>query len=406
LRRRLQPGKPPWIFTVAVRVYEGLVTAVRRSVERRKQSAGWGYLWSAEEASERFWRRGLERAIDRNPLLYRNRVANAFDPERFVASIQLLVGVGALFAFLFLAWRERGGMTLNTQFEQVGLWALVGTEILFLVCSAILAASAFARERQYGSWEVLTLTGLPARMHLTAALVGVAGTLRLLLIVIGFLSIIVGYVFSGFLPMLVWLVSMAALWLFLIVYSLWTSLFLRRIATALASVVIGLALLLIGSAVAANRDSDVFRYNVAWSAAACVFAGAAWWLAKHRVVPWSLVHISGTMALTLAVAAMSGDADPQGRTPPIRLGEYYLSRSASNAISLIAYPLSWGRRFAYGLTETIPNPMAAVAFLVGALVTSAAFLGMFRTLSAAEPGDRRRWRRPGLSPQAPRHGVG
>src|SRR5262249_47358113 len=134
LRKRLQPGKPPWIFTAAVTTYRRMVTAARGWVEARKTSAGWSKLWSAEEASERWWRKGLEQSIERNPLLYRNRVANAFDPEHFVAGFQLVVGAAAVGSFLFLAWQERVGVNMDRQLERIGLWALVGTTALFLVC--------------------------------------------------------------------------------------------------------------------------------------------------------------------------------------------------------------------------------------------------------------------------------
>jgi ABC-type transport system involved in multi-copper enzyme maturation permease subunit len=394
LRRRLQAGKPPWFFTVAVKIYHAMVSGARKSVEARKHSTFWSRLWSAEETTERWWRQGLERTIDRNPLLYRNRVANAFDPEHFVAAIQLLIGLGAIAAFLMLGWQERVGVLIVNQLERIGLWALVGVAILFLTCSAILAAGAFARERQYGSWEVLMLTDLPPVRHLTASLVGVLGTLRLLLFILLALAVIVGYVFSGFLPVFVWSLAVAALWLLVVAYSLFTSLFHRRIATALPATLIGLMVLLIFPAGIVARDPAFFARSQWVVAALAAAAVSMYWLARHGFVSWFAFHAAFTLSLLGFMAMfLAGDVNEYQSGGLKRVGEYYFDRRANSPATLLTFPLGWGRRFAYGLMERIPDVRGAISFLITATATVVTFLATFRTLSAAEPTDRIRQRR-------------
>jgi len=405
LRRRLLPGKPPWIFTIAVWLYRALITGARRSVEKRKSSFGWSGLWSAEEASERFWRRGLERAINRNPLLFRNRVANAFDPERFVATIQLLVGFGGLASFLVLAWKERAGSSIDQQFERLGIWGLVAATILLLVCSAILAASAFARERQYGSWEVLLLTDLPPRMHLTAALVGVLGTLRMLLIVVFALIVVVGYVFSGVVPTVVWTLSVTVLWLLSVLFALWTSLFHRRIAGALSATLIGLGVLLVAPPILAEPNFEFIQPQIVGFPFGAVLTLLAWWLARRAAIPWAAVHALGTLTLACLIATLTADQRWSDSPNPTRIGDYYVSRWATSAPSLVLFPLSWGRRFAYGLTESIPDPAFLFAFLLSVAVATGAFLASFPSLAAADPSDRT-IRHPKRTRPRLRHAVG
>lgn len=393
LRVRLQPGKPPWLFTVAMRTYQSLVGAARNSVEARKNAAGWNKLWSAEEASERWWRSGLEQTIESNPLLYRNRVANAFDPEHFVAAFQLLVGVGAIAMFLFIAWQERVGVNIDRQMERIGLWALVGTTILFLICSAILAAGAFARERQYGSWEVLMLADLSPGQHFSAALLGVLGSLRLLLFITVSLVVVVGYVFSGFFPILVWAVCVVAFWLLVASYALFTSLFHRRIAAAIASMAFGMVLLLVGPSMVSSQDSLIDSQPTTVIGVLAALAVLSFWLARSGRSPWFPFHFLVTLTVLAFIAAVfSGDGSLLGNTSYRKLGDFYLDRRANSPLVLVAFPMTWGRRFAYGLTETIPDFKGAIAFSVAALAISLTYLASFRTLAAAEPGDRRKIR--------------
>jgi ABC-type transport system involved in multi-copper enzyme maturation permease subunit len=405
LRKRLQPGKPPWIFTATLWLYRSLVSGARSSVERRKHSAGWSRLWSAEKASERLWQRRLERTIDHNPLLYRNLVANAFDPERFVAAIQILVGVAALAAFIVLAWQERVSAAFDQQFERVGLWALVGSTSLLLVCSTILAASAFARERQYGSWEVLTLTDLPPRLHLAAAIKGVRTSLRLLFLVTLALALVVGYVWSGFVPMAAWAVSMAALWFLIVVYALWTSLFYRTIAGALAATVMGLVVLLLGPSLFPSRASALINPTVVVFVTVSALTTGVYIAAFKGRAPWTGVHIGTTFAAAALFVMTTTDDLFESGPGLTRLGDFYISRRSDSAMALVAFPLTWGRRFAYGLTETVPDPRLPIAFATAAASFSLIFIASFRSLAAAEPGERTLRRR--ASPRASQvQGVG
>jgi hypothetical protein len=120
-----------------------------------------------------------------------------------------------------------------------------------------------------------------------------------------------------------------------------------------------------------------------------------YWLARRGFVSWFAFHAAFTLSLLGFMSMfLAGDVDEYQSGGLKRVGEYYFDRRANAPATLLALPLGWGRRFAYGLMERIPDVRGAILFLITATATVLTFLATFRTLSAAEPTDRIRQRRP------------
>jgi hypothetical protein len=392
LRQRLVPGKPPWIFRAATAAYRGLISGARSSVESSRDPLSKA-IWAGEKVTERWHQARLDRIVDKNPLVYRNRVANAFDPERFVAAIQIIVGAVGLLLLLSISFFGDAGSLSSRLFERIGIWSLVGSAVLFLFCSAILAACSFARERQYGSWEVLMLADLSPWLHLSAALRGVVGSLRLLAIIVAALAVIVGYVWGGFYSTLVWAAAMASIWLLIVSHALFASLCHRTIAGALSGSLFGLALILLAPRAMLALMPAYVMPVLLLSAVVVVFAATAGW--RGRQAAWTQLSVAmSTMIVVATVTWFLGSAARlfnQWQEPAMYffMKDFYTRHGMAMAspLEVVFGPMEWGRSEAYIADQTARQLESAPAYLVGALFNIAMFLALFRRLSRAEPGD-------------------
>jgi hypothetical protein len=190
-------------------------------------------------------------------------------------------------------------------------------------------------------------------------------------------------------------------------YSLFTSLFHRRIAAALPAAMFGLTVLLIFPTVLAASDAAFFAHSHWVVGSLIVLAAAVYWFARHGFVSWFAFHVACTLCLVAFLSMfLASDVFAYGQGGLKRVGEYYFDRRANSPWTLLTFPMGWGRRFAYGLMERLPDVRGAISFFIAAAATCLTFLATFRRLSAAEPSDRIRRRRVHPIPRAAVQSMG
>jgi ABC-type transport system involved in multi-copper enzyme maturation permease subunit len=127
-----------------------------------------------------FWRMRFAgfKIFEGNPIVWRDRRADVYDPDGNVLRMQMFVWIFAVpLCLLFTAMGHRGG-------EQFG-W-LISIEVALLhVMLAVVGASAISRERQRGSLDVLLLSKMPSWSIIVGTVQGVFWTCTPTLILIG-----------------------------------------------------------------------------------------------------------------------------------------------------------------------------------------------------------------------------
>lgn len=229
----------PRLLRFVRRRYRSLVDGATAAFQRRRNTFGFRRFWQLELASRRFGR--LECLLgDRfNPILTRNVTANVYDPERYVASMQVLLWLLLIAGTLVTAWLPERMLMSQNAFFYFALPVEVGALFVFAV---VLSASSIVRERQCGSWEQLLLTDLTANQFLSGIFWGV---LRALWPTFGLVAVTALLLGASTLKTLGWLGWTAAILAFLvltIVTGMAVSLVSRRIAIAIAGTIVALAL--------------------------------------------------------------------------------------------------------------------------------------------------------------------
>jgi ABC-type transport system involved in multi-copper enzyme maturation permease subunit len=172
LREAAYWQRVPRLWRWTTRCYDWLIRSAGRAVERRSQRGFWRKLWDWELKS-RLWGSWERRyGLNVNPLFYRRATANVYDPERYIAGLQILGWVVVL-SLVFLGgyvWHDLLGDAEN-------FVAFLGLELpLLALVIAILASSSIAREADRGSLDILLLTSLTAREIFAGTIWGVIRT--------------------------------------------------------------------------------------------------------------------------------------------------------------------------------------------------------------------------------------
>lgn len=172
LREAAYWQRVPRLWRWTTNFYDWLIRSAGRAVERRSERGFWRKLWDWEIKS-RLWGSWERRyGLDVNPLFYRRAAANVYDPERYIAGLQILgwvVVLGLVFLGGYL-WHDLLASSEN-------FVAFLGLELpLLALVVAILASSSIAREAERGSLDILVLTSLTPREVLVGTIWGVFRT--------------------------------------------------------------------------------------------------------------------------------------------------------------------------------------------------------------------------------------
>lgn len=143
-----------------------------------------------------FWRLRFAgfKVFEGNPIVWRDRRADVYDPDGNMLRLQVFLWMFAVPMCLLFMAMDRG----STQF----FGYLIGLEIAFLhVMLSVVGASAISRERQRGSLDVLLLSKMPSWSIIIGTVQGVFWTCTPTLILIGATMAIKSWsqgVWSGF----------------------------------------------------------------------------------------------------------------------------------------------------------------------------------------------------------------
>ena len=192
--------------------YSGLVRGATTSVEARSEKAGWKFLWRLELASRRWFRLSNYLGEPSNPITLRDSTARVYDPEKYVSSLQILFCVGMFCWFVFSIY-----FTNRYSFEIVNVrWLLHMMFLALLLLAAILSSAAYARERQYSSWEMLLLTDITAKEYIRGAILGVTRCLLPMILLMTICALLLGYMGDKIADLIEWAFG-AMSWLFFVI---------------------------------------------------------------------------------------------------------------------------------------------------------------------------------------------
>lgn len=251
LRRHLVPRGGSRLVKRLTNWFYGLVEAVRRAVEYRRHLPVLSAIWRYEQVSRDWGPLDEWGGLSQNPLMYRNRRANVYDPQHYIMGLQLLGWIG----FILLLWY---GLMVDVELlldQGFHHFLLIATAAGLHVVATLLAAASLAREKQFGSWECLLTTPIRPFEYLSSTVLGVLRRLFPTLLLLGFGIAAFGFNSTLQEQLLRWAQVMAALLVYIIVSGVLASLASRSILEALVK----LALLLIWTHVAALAS----RYMVA-----------------------------------------------------------------------------------------------------------------------------------------------
>jgi ABC-type transport system involved in multi-copper enzyme maturation permease subunit len=221
----------PRLWRWTTRLYEDLVGFAGRVVERRNDRGIWQRLWSWELKSRSWgsWERRY--GLDINPLFYRRATANVYDPERYVAGLQVLTWA------IFLGTVLTGGYFLHALLasaENFAVFLSLEIPILALVL-VILTSSSIAREAERGSLDFLLLTRLNPRQILTGTIWGVVRTAWPSFALVALTMVLGGVATLHSEALLIWLFTFVPMLTCLIASSLLVTLVAHRTMSAVAA---------------------------------------------------------------------------------------------------------------------------------------------------------------------------
>jgi len=113
--------------------------------------------------------------LERNPIVWRNRRADVYDPDRHLLRLQLgavILAVVVLALCLYQGSTIGAGRRAGGAFWFILMLETIGLHVMF----ATIGASAIARERQRGSFDLLLLTELTPSAIIFGTLRGVIGS--------------------------------------------------------------------------------------------------------------------------------------------------------------------------------------------------------------------------------------
>ena len=242
LRRDLGSISDPFLLRLARGVFRRLAGLATGFVEARRDRRGLRRLWQWEQQSRNWAGFRPFGADSANPISMRNASANVYDPERYVASMQVAVWIGFYGMMLFAVWFSQ-----NLLVDRTFSFLLLRAEaVALLVLTTVLAACAFARERQYGSLEVLLLSEINAGEFVGATLRGVWRTLWPTFGLFVLTAAFFGYTQIVSDSLTLWLVGVVACVRLVTVIGLALSLVSRRIGEAMVASLVTAVLVMFG----------------------------------------------------------------------------------------------------------------------------------------------------------------
>lgn len=229
LRRFLVPRGGSRLVRWVVGWFQTLVERARQAVRNRQHLPGLSSLWRWEQGSREWGPLDEWGGFSTNPMMYRNRRANVYDPQHYIMGMQLIawLGFGCLLVY--------GHLADLLVFVDQGFhhFMLASAAAVLLTSAALLSAASLAREKQYGSWECLLTTDIEPKEFLLSTIFGVLRRLTPSLMLIGVLIATFGY--TSFIEdqLLTWAVLVASLLIYIITAGALVSLSSQRIPEAL-----------------------------------------------------------------------------------------------------------------------------------------------------------------------------
>jgi hypothetical protein len=237
LRQALVPVAAPWPLRLARRIYGSTVSGATGFVEHRREVTGLKTLWNAEKYSQALNERRVQRMGDHNPLQLRSATANIYDPERYVGAFQIVVWAVVLSVVVFGSYFAPLWVT---GFEP-HKWMMRLSAGFLLLATLLVATSAFARERQYASWDLVLLADLKPDQHLAAAVYGIVGLLWPSMPLVVLTAWLTAFFTQEYHHLFGWLLTLAVLWIQLLATGLLISLCASKIGSAMGAAFVAVA---------------------------------------------------------------------------------------------------------------------------------------------------------------------